>query len=252
MSNPLHITKVGAGPAVVFLHGAGVDHHLWTLQLDHFSEKYLAIAVDLPGHGESDMSAGDGGIPAWAGAVRDTLHAKGINEYAIIGLSQGGMVAMEMASRWPDEVKALVLAEASYGVKTNVINSIVARLAMGIFFLIGPRGMAALPAKMLGAHSEAAGVYLKDALLRTSRQTAMYAMRAAYDYDGRNALSKIKCPTLVLAGEHNPQTRTQGKEMAQMVQNAVYSCIARSAHILNIDAPKEFNKLVQDHLESKL
>ncbi|UWR64829.1 alpha/beta fold hydrolase [Phaeobacter inhibens] len=99
----------GDGPVLVLLHGAGVDAALWKPQIDLFSKQYHVIAPNLPGHGRS---APVQSVEEMADVVRAVLQEKGIAQYAIVGLSLGGMVAIEMAGRWPDEVSHLVTVES--------------------------------------------------------------------------------------------------------------------------------------------
>jgi pimeloyl-ACP methyl ester carboxylesterase len=49
-----HYQLVGEGPTLLFLHGFGVNSRIWRQQIKYFSDNYRVIAVDLPGHGQSD------------------------------------------------------------------------------------------------------------------------------------------------------------------------------------------------------
>ena len=81
-------------PAVVFIHGAGMDHTVWALPARHFARKGLCVvAPDLPGHGRSSAPAN--GAPAlasveemasWVGSLLDALS---IATAAVVGHSMG-------------------------------------------------------------------------------------------------------------------------------------------------------------------
>ncbi|MBA3827265.1 MAG: alpha/beta fold hydrolase, partial [Ktedonobacterales bacterium] len=88
-------TAAGSGPALVFLHGVGSDKRVWAEQIAHFSQRYRAIALDYPGYGESDLPANPLGRPEIAAALWAALMALQVDRPHVIGLSMGGVIALE-------------------------------------------------------------------------------------------------------------------------------------------------------------
>ena len=96
-------------PAVVFIHGADLDHSCWGLQSRWFAHHgYCTLAVDLPGHGRSGGAplASIEAMSAWIVALLD---AAGISCAALIGHSMGSLVALETAAAHPARASALAL-----------------------------------------------------------------------------------------------------------------------------------------------
>lgn len=96
-------------PAVVLLHGAGMDHTVFALQarsLAHHGRRVLAF--DLPGHGRSQGPALDS-IEALADWVLRAASACGAERFRLAGHSMGALVALEAASRGAGRVEALAL-----------------------------------------------------------------------------------------------------------------------------------------------
>ncbi|MBI3706953.1 MAG: alpha/beta fold hydrolase, partial [Proteobacteria bacterium] len=96
-------------PAVVFVHGSGMDHTVWTLQTRYFAHHGRSVlAVDLPGHGRSA-----GPALATIGALADwtikLLDAAGAAKAAVVGHSLGALIALEAAARTPARIWALAL-----------------------------------------------------------------------------------------------------------------------------------------------
>lgn len=98
-----------AKPSVVFIHGAGFDHSVWTLFSRHFSRHdWNVIALDLPGHGRSEGPVLESieAMASWSIALIDTL---GLNSVALVGHSMGSLITLETASRLGDRVTHAVL-----------------------------------------------------------------------------------------------------------------------------------------------
>ncbi len=106
--------KGPSGMPMLFLHSTPDDHRLWLYQTAHFSSWYRTIAVDLAGYGRSPpaqagLEVGDQADAAWE--VVDQVSSGAV---IIHGNSMGSMVAMEMASKQPSRVPALILSGCGY------------------------------------------------------------------------------------------------------------------------------------------
>lgn len=98
---------------VVFIHGTGQDHTLWTLPTRYFARHGKnVLAVDLPGHGRS---AGEplGTIEELADWIIALLDAAGLGQAALVGHSMGSLVCIAAAARHPKRVRAIALVAVS-------------------------------------------------------------------------------------------------------------------------------------------
>lgn len=105
----LAYTLAGAGEPILLVHGLGGTRRTWRYLLDSLAAHHTVIAVDLPGHGESDAPAGDYSLGAHAAALRDLLIALGHAGATIVGHSLGGGVALQFAYQFPERTDRLVL-----------------------------------------------------------------------------------------------------------------------------------------------
>ena len=100
-------------PAVVLIHGAGMDHSVWAWQSRALAQRgYAVLAVDLPGHGRS---AGPplASIEAGSDWLVRLLDAAAIEQAALAGHSLGALIALDAAARHPERVRALALVGAA-------------------------------------------------------------------------------------------------------------------------------------------
>ncbi|MEJ2027958.1 MAG: alpha/beta hydrolase [Limibacillus sp.] len=96
-------------PAIVFLHGAGMDHTVWALQSRYFAHRgYGVLALDLPGHGRSEGTA-LATIEDWADWTARFIEAAGLKQAALVGHSMGSLIALATAAQHPERVRALAL-----------------------------------------------------------------------------------------------------------------------------------------------
>lgn len=237
----------GTGPALVFLHGAGVDHTLWEPQIAAFSATHRVIVPNLPGHG---------GVPAVktveqiADHIRALLLERGIRRYAIIGLSLGGMVALDMAGRWPEDVTHLVMIESIPNVTDNRALLLIGQAFVGLFRVISPKLLVLLPARQLGAETPDAAQYLKRVLAQQTAQENHAVLQAALAYDGRPHLHGLSMPTLIMVGEKNPATHKRSKAMAESIKQCPFVVIPAAGHIANRDAPEFVNTVLRSFLDA--
>jgi len=237
----------GHGPTLVFLHGAGVDNRLWEPQISAFAPTHRVVLPNLPGHGSVPACES---IQQMAEQVRAQLLAKGINRYAVIGLSLGGMVALEMAGRWGNEVTCLVIIEAVPHVTDSRTMRLIARALLAPFKFIPPRLLSLLPARQLGAETQDPAHYLKRTLAGTSARNNHAVLKAALAYDGSPHLTGLQMPVLVMVGEKNKGIHKRARAMAKAVAGARFVVIPAAGHIANRDAPQFVNNTLLSFLSA--
>jgi pimeloyl-ACP methyl ester carboxylesterase len=99
--------------SVLFVHGAGFDHTIWTLPARYFARQGLnVVAVDLPAHGRSRGDALTT-IEDMADWLVDVLVVLGIEQAAVVGHSMGSLVALTFAATHPQKVRSLALLGTS-------------------------------------------------------------------------------------------------------------------------------------------
>ena len=101
------------------MHGSGLTHIVWSLHEQFLAKKgYSILAVDLPGHGSSEGAAIKS-IEEIADWIKKSMEKLKINEISFLGHSQGCLVGLEFASRFPKLIKNLVLVAGSYELPVN-------------------------------------------------------------------------------------------------------------------------------------
>jgi len=190
-------------PAVVFVHGAGNDHSVWSLQSRYFAHHgFNVLAVDLPGHGRSSGPplATVEALADWVAALTD---AAGSSSYAVVGHSMGALTALEHAARFATRVTRIaLLGPAVPMVVSDALLDAAANDEPKAFELIA--GWSHSAAKQLGGN-RLPGVWLTGQTLRMMERGAAGVLHtdlgACHAYaNGLQAAAAVTCPVLLLTG----------------------------------------------------
>lgn len=110
----IHYVEEGTGPVALLLHQTPRSWDEYREVIPLLSDRFRVIAPDTLGFGSSDVPAGRWSIELFADGVEDLVDGLGIDAYGVVGHHTGGVIAMEVAARRPDQVRALVLSGVPY------------------------------------------------------------------------------------------------------------------------------------------
>ena len=110
---PLNYSENGEGEVLCLLHGFLEDKSIWNPFIHLLANKYRVIAIDLPGHGKSELLHKENTMLDMARAVNDTLKSLGVESVNFIGHSMGGYVALAYADLFPKNVWGIVLLNST-------------------------------------------------------------------------------------------------------------------------------------------
>jgi 3-oxoadipate enol-lactonase len=238
----------------VFLHGLGWDHRLWLPALARYRDRYRAIAGDTRGHGGSDKPAGPYRIAQFAADWRAALTAIAATPCCLVGLSQGGMVAQQIAVDAPDLVAALVLVSTACRETADSAANMAERLAK--MRAMGAAAGAEIAARAIfsPAFRAASPDYLANFLAERAAQPQeplIAAMAAISGFDMRSGLAALDVPTLVVAGSADALTTPATvREVADHIPGAEYVEMEGPGHIIPVEQPGEFHALIDRFLEA--
>lgn len=241
-----------AKPSVVFVHGAGFDHSVWTLFARHFSRLgWNAIAVDLPGHGRSsgEPIASIEAMAAWLQRVLATLQ---LNSVALVGHSMGSLIALATAASLGNQASHLVLigSIAPMPVSDPILDATANKPNNAHTMLTS---FSFSKQNLLGGNPNPGMWMIADSMRRY--ETEMSAaldidMRACNAYtDGLASAEKVGCPTLMIHGDADRLTPIRAtRPLVQAIPDANLATIPGCGHSLMVEAPNE----VLDHMKQHL
>ena len=230
-------------PAVVFLHGAGMDHTVWALLARAFAHHGFAVlAPDLPGHGHSAGEALSS-ITALADWTAALIDAAGVRRATLVGHSMGSLVALETAARHPERVTALALiaTAAPMRVSDDLLNAAKTNdhAAIDMISLWGNGYHATLGGSLAPGPVDAG----RDrAIARTRASRRLFAdLSACNNYqDALAAAAKVAVPSRVILGSRDMMTPAKGgKAIAAAIADCRVSMIEGAGHMLMSERPDD-------------
>jgi 3-oxoadipate enol-lactonase len=235
----------GHGPAVVLIHGHPFNRSMWAPQLAALQDRFRVIVPDLRGYGDSPVTPGTVPMARLAADVSDLLDGKGIATAALVGLSMGGLVVMELAAAQPDRWQAYAFVATTAARSTAEERS--TRLASAR--TLDEQGMRPIAeemaARLFGPH---AAPELKAAImammLATNPAGAAAALRGRAERpDYQPVLRSLGAPALVCTGDHDAYSTAEiTRELAGCLPDPEVVLLAGIGHLPNLERPDEFNQ----------
>jgi esterase len=239
-------------PDLALLHGFTGHARSWDAFAEAMSDRYRVLALDQRGHGETDWAPSDAyGVADMADDLAAFVRALGLKGFTLLGLSMGGMVAMEYAGRKPAELARLVIVD----IGPEIIASGSARIREGVqasdvfdsreAAFAAARAVNSVPPEAHHRHR------IDNSLMRTEdgRWTYRYdrALRSGNTLRPRDAegawrsCAQIAVPTLLMRGENSDILAPEvAKRMMEVVPQASFVEIKGAGHPIPLDTPDAF------------
>lgn len=248
--NKIHYYDVGSRKnknAIVFVHG-------WTCTADFWSESYNAfpeyrvIALDLPGHGQSDKPTANYTMEYFAKAVEAVLKKAKVKKAVLVGHSMGTPVIRQFYRLYPDQTLGLVIVDGALRPFAN-------KEQMAQFMALLRSDYKTQAPKMVDGmlqpvKDEALKKRIRDAMLATPDYVALSAMDGMAD-EKIYAPDKIDVPVLALMAK-SPFWTPDVKEVYQSIAPDIdFRMWANVSHFLMMEKPKEFNEEIRKFIVGK-
>ena len=240
------------GPVLLVANSLMANGSMWDGNIAALAERYRVLRYDKRGHGGSGLSAGPYTIAQLADDAVGLLDALGIQKVHFMGLSIGGMIGQQLGARYPERILSLSLCNTASEMPprslweerfeiartqgiAGLVDGTIKRWFTAPFIERAPQEIEKVRQMILGTNVE--GYIGCGSAVRDMAQSTM--------------LLKIKAPTLVLSGRHDPAcTVEQGTVLNRLIDGSRMVIIEDAAHLSNIEQPVQFNQAVREFMDS--
>lgn len=247
----LAFDDAGSGDGVVLIHGHPFDRRLWDPQIAALRDRFRVVTPDLRGFGDSAVTPHSVTMSSYAADIVELLDELRISRAAVIGLSMGGLVAMELAVSYPQRCWALGLVattaepvtsqeratrlQRAEAVERDGTEVLVEYMHTGLY---GPSCPPAVRERV-------------DAMMAAAPPAgAAAALRGRAERpDYRPLLAGLDIPAFVCAGTADPwSTPAVTAEIVSCLKHPELTVFDGLGHLPNLEAEAEFNQVLGDFL----
>lgn len=257
-------TNPTATPALLLLHGFTGSATSWSNLLQALSPAIRLIALDLPGHGQTDAPTDPAlyTMPAVARDIHALLDHLHIDRAHLLGYSMGGRLALYLALQRPDRWHSLILESASPGLRTAAERQERIARDEALADFIERQGIEAfvnrwqslplfatqqqLPPATQDAHRAARLRNRPHGLANSLRGMGTGVQPSLWPH-----LPDLHLPTLLLSGALDQKFTTVAKEMATLLPHPHHQTFSHTGHTIHLEQPKPYAKAIQKWLKNK-
>ena len=237
----------GEGESLVLVHGLGSSTEDWEHQITFFAQYFQVIVLDIRGHGKTTKAPGPYSVSLFTGDVATLLERLSVSQATVLGISMGGMIALQLALDFPDLVKRLVVVNTS---SELIFHTFKLKLAAQLRFLalrfLGVKGIGRLLSKRLFPRPQQS--LLRNRFIqrwsRNDKAAYACAMRALIGWSVTQRLQTITQPVFIVASQYDYFPLADKEKMAARLPDAQVVMIADAHHAVTAEMPELFNDTV--------
>ena len=245
----LFYTEAGSGePPVLLVHGWTCDHTAMAPLFNYFRRSRRVVNVDLRGHGESDKPEQDYTMVAFADDLAWMCGELGLEKPIVIGHSMGGVIAVELAARFPEVPSAVVALDSPICVAAAVLERakpLLAGLHSSAFRELQSQFIDSM---FLPTDNEDRKARIKAGMMNTPQHVAV----SAFDHvlkDTESAVRACKVPLLVLAAADLLSDLPRLREACPQV---VTGQTVGAGHFHQLEVPEQITTMIERFLTVSL
>lgn len=243
----IHYVNYGKGDeALVLIHGWTMNVDNWRDQIPDLTKRSRVIAIDLPGHGQSDKPQVSYSMDYFARAVEAVMRDAKVKRAVLVGHSMGTPIARQFYRKYPDKTLAIVVADGALGPFAD--KATMDRMIAGFR---GPNYREAV-SQMFGMMKGGLSPQAVEQLMTSSRNTPQHVLVSAMEGMADSAIwgdDKINVPVLAIMAR-NPMFPPNMEEIYRGVApNLDFRMWDGVGHFVMMEKPKEFNEAVIGFLD---
>jgi pimeloyl-ACP methyl ester carboxylesterase len=247
--------RAGNGPPLILLHGAFSDSREWRRQLDALSDEFTVVAWDAPGFGASSDPPDTFRSADYAHCLAGLIEALALDRPHVLGLSFGGILALEFYRWYPTIPRTLVLASTYAGWAGSLPPEVVEQRLLDFWRQLDLPPEERVSLSTEGLFTPSAPTEVIEEAMAISHDFHPGGMRVMANnfarLDLRPVLPLIEVPTLLLWGEVDQRSPVSvGEDLHAKIPDSKLVVMPGVGHQSNMEAPERFNREVRDFLRS--
>ncbi|MBI3964689.1 MAG: alpha/beta hydrolase [Chloroflexi bacterium] len=257
----LHYLDYGTAgkPLILCVHGGAAQGHWFDFFAPDFRSDYHVIALDLPGHGDSDWLEPDQySYFRYAATVDAFVRALDLRDFVYFGHSMGGLIGIVYVAEYPERVRALVVADSTLHLQLDRIgvlrdvgskkgSTFATKAELESRFRLRPAGPAT--PEVIRHLAQFSGRQLEDGSWTNKFDRHTYSTRQ--EMDGFPYFPRIAAPTFLVKAELSPRLVPEVVDRVRVLKPDIqFAEVPNADHHLFLDNPRGFEKVMRAFLQS--
>ena len=245
----IHYKSYGKGKdALVLIHGWTCNLENWRDQIPEFAKRSRVIALDLPGHGQSDKPQIAYTMDLFANAIDAVMRDAKVEHAVLVGHSMGTPVARQFFRKYPQKTLAIVIVDGGlrlFGTK-EMRDGFLTMFRSPGYKEAGKQMFTQMAGKLPAAEVER----LNASFANTPQYVVVSAMESMSD-EALYTTDKINVPVLAILGKSPFWPADTEQFLRGLAPDLEFQMWEGVGHFLMIDKPKQFNDAVIAFLDKK-
>jgi pimeloyl-ACP methyl ester carboxylesterase len=244
--------RVGDGPPLVLVHGAGVDGRMWQPQLSALADEFTVVAWDEPGAGRSDDPPAGFGLAGYAHCLAALIDSLALGPAHVAGLSWGGTVVLELYRHHPEHVATLILADTYAGWKGSLPAEEVRARIEGVRKMLAAGALYDPPGLFSGDPPSEFARLLEEMTITVRPASLSAQLSVMAEADQCDLLPRIAAPSLLIWGDSDARSPLSvARQFQDTIPATELIVIPGAGHLSNLEQPGPFNdalrRFCRDH-----
>ncbi len=246
------------GKPLIFTHGLFVNRFVFADQTNALSANHRCINMDMPAHGESSIPSGSWTLEDIADDLALFIEENHLGSVNYVGHSQGGMVGIRLAAKYPELINKLILIGASARseyperiANWKIIQKNIRNKDNDLDQIFKEIQSKIIPKNWLDQNQDKA-LEEREMMVANDREAMVDAINTAVinRTDVTHLLPKIQAKTLVICGKQDQATpQALSEEIAAAIPTAQLEILQDIGHHAPIEDPKAITKLIADFVK---
>jgi len=230
---------------IIFIHGVGLDHTMWTPQINAFNN--TVITYDILGHGKTPLKKDNITFDDFSDQLKNLIDELNIKKFHLVGFSIGSLIARNFACRFNERLKSLTLLCSVFQRSDSQQQIVNDRFE--------------LSKKSRTLSKQALNRWFTDDYLKNNpkiyekitnilNQNDMQNFLKVYElfvkHKDNEEFHKIVSETLVITGEGDiGSTPEMSKKLSKVIKNSILKVVPRGKHLCSIECPDDVNNEIK-------
>ncbi|MCC5890324.1 MAG: alpha/beta hydrolase [Alkalibacterium sp.] len=242
----------GNTPTLLFLHGVTMNHKTFDSLVSELEKVYRVILVDLPSHGHSSYLRNHRDYSkTCAQLAAGLLNHLNIEQAVFVGQSLGSLIVSHIAYLYPEKVLATVhIGGAGLYPKASRLYKVMLPFVSPLIFAIPKRKLFQVFARHK-ALTEETRSYMEQASSETGRRVMIDVTKSMIREMAEGLPTPVKQPSLIVYGDHEAGfVKRMSRKMNETLPDSRLRVISQAHHIANQDNPIDFNRELNQFIET--